>query len=78
LILLHQSIIFYRRNGFDFSKDFGPKIYWSSFANDRFLAKPKAKFLFAMPFVVTMTSFLLIFVTLILMGIIKPCVGCGR
>ncbi|WP_318035394.1 hypothetical protein [Rhizobium ruizarguesonis] len=56
-----RSIIFYRKNGFDFSKDFGPKVYWSSFAHDRFLAKPKAKFFIAMPFAVAVSSFLTIF-----------------
>ncbi|MDC9809332.1 hypothetical protein [Rhizobium binxianense] len=72
------SIIFYRKNGFDFSEDFGPKVYWGTYAHDRFLAKPKAKFFIAMPFAVAISSFLTIFFVLDLMGIIKHCVGCGR
>ncbi|MDC7741197.1 hypothetical protein [Rhizobium binxianense] len=73
-----RSIIFYRKNGFDFSKDFGPYIYFSQWQHERFLAKPKAKFFFAMPFVLVVTSFISIFMILSLMGIIKPCMGCSR
>jgi hypothetical protein len=72
-----SSIIFYRRNGFDFSKDFGPKVYWSSFAHDRFLAKPKAKFFIAMPIAVAVSSFLTMVFALGLMGIVKHCADCG-
>ncbi|PDT00779.1 hypothetical protein CO666_29125 [Rhizobium chutanense] len=72
------SIIFYRKNGFDFSKDFGPKVYWGTYAHDRFLAKPKAKFFIIMPFGVAISSFLTISFALGLMGIIKHCVDCGR
>ncbi|XKM43680.1 hypothetical protein A4U53_039875 (plasmid) [Rhizobium ruizarguesonis] len=39
-----RSIIFHRKNGFDFTKDFGPNNYWSEFAQDTFMAKPKVKF----------------------------------
>ncbi|WP_261318967.1 hypothetical protein [Rhizobium leguminosarum] len=49
-----RSIIFYRKNGFDFSKDLFD-IYLPSFANDGFLATPKAKFI-AMHFVLAVTS----------------------
>jgi hypothetical protein len=57
-----KAIIFYRRNGFDFSKDFGPKLYWSDFQDDdRYLAKPRDKFA-------------LVFT---LMGIVKLCYDCG-
>lgn len=73
-----RSIIFYRKNGFDFSKDFGPDIYFSQFAHPRFLASPKAKFFIAMPFALLVTSFLSIFTILSLIGIIEPCIGCGR
>ncbi|WP_442085918.1 hypothetical protein [Rhizobium beringeri] len=66
------------RNGFDFSKDFGPNLYFSQSQNERFLAKPKAKFFIAMPFVLVVTSFISIFIILTLTGVIKPCIGCGR
>lgn len=59
-----RSIIFYRKNGFDFSKDFGPDIYLSRFAHERFLASPKVKFFVAMPIVLLLTSFLLMFIIL--------------
>jgi hypothetical protein len=59
-----RSIIFYRRNGFDFSKDFGPDIYLSRFAHERFLASPKVKFFVAMPFMLLVTSFLLMAIVL--------------
>lgn len=72
-----KSIIFYRKNGFDFSKDFGFDIYFSRFANDRFLT-PKVQFYFAMPFVLGVTSFLSILNILSLMGIIKACIDCGE
>jgi len=46
-----RSIIFYRKNGYDFSQDVGSKIYWSARGgDDRQLATPKAKLLIAMPF----------------------------
>ncbi|MGR9406276.1 hypothetical protein ACU8MI_06960 [Rhizobium leguminosarum] len=54
-----RSIVFYRRNGFDFSKDFGPEVYVGGF-----LVPPKAKFFIAMPFAVAVTSFLIIFFVL--------------
>ncbi|MGZ2501713.1 hypothetical protein [Rhizobium leguminosarum] len=68
-----RSIIFYRTNGFDFGKDFGPKVHVGGF-----LAPPKAKFFIAMPFAVAVSSFLTIFFVLGLMGIIKHCADCGR
>ncbi|ANL75690.1 hypothetical protein AMC83_PE00277 (plasmid) [Rhizobium phaseoli] len=67
-----KSIIFYRENGFDFSKDFGPELYLGGI-----LAPPKAKFYFAMPFVLVVTSFLSIIIALTLMGIVKVCYDCG-
>ena len=66
-----RSIIFYRRNGFDFSKDFGPNIYFSRYPDERFLASPKAKFFFGMPFMLLVTSFLTMFTILGLFGIIE-------
>ena len=59
-----RSIIFYRKNGFDFSKDFGPNAYLSRYAHDRFLASPKVKFFVVMPIMLLGTSFLLIFIIL--------------
>ena len=66
-----RSIIFYRRNGFDFSKDFGPNIYSSRYPDKRSLESPKAKFFFGMPFMLLVTSFLTIFTILGLFGIIE-------
>lgn len=71
-----KSIIFYRRNGFDFSKDFGPN-YFSRDEGHRFLASPKAKFYFGMPFVLAVTSLLSIMTLSMLLGIIKRCIECG-
>ncbi|MGO8301045.1 hypothetical protein ACC817_33520 [Rhizobium ruizarguesonis] len=66
-----RSIIFYYKNGFDFSEDFGPK--FSEFPDDeRFTAKPKEKFLVALPVFVIVTTVNLIPITLALLGIIKP------
>jgi len=67
-----RSIIFYSRNGFDFSEDFGPEAYWSERGgdDDSVLMKPKEKFLIAGPVFVVMTSVILIFIVLGLMGII--------
>ncbi|NNH67162.1 hypothetical protein HLI17_28495 [Rhizobium laguerreae] len=63
-----SSIIFYSGNGFDFSEDFGPKIYMFDFTDDdRYLAKPREKFLIAIPFFVIMTSFVLLLIGLSLM-----------
>ncbi|MBY5454361.1 MULTISPECIES: hypothetical protein [Rhizobium] len=72
-----RSIIFYRKNGFDFSEDFGPNDYWSELAHDTFMAKPKVKFLFARPFAVAVGSFLTLVFALGLMGNIKTCYDCG-
>ncbi|EJC81811.1 hypothetical protein Rleg4DRAFT_3500 [Rhizobium leguminosarum bv. trifolii WSM2297] len=66
-----RSIIFYCKNGFDFSEDFGPKI--SEFDDDdRFTAKPKEKFLIAWPVFVVVSTANLIPITLLLLGILKP------
>ncbi|ACI57502.1 putative transmembrane protein [Rhizobium leguminosarum bv. trifolii WSM2304] len=70
-----RSIIFYRKNGFDFSEAFGFD-YFPSFANEPFLATPKAKFV-ALHFVLAMTSVLTISTVLSLMGIIKACMDCA-
>jgi hypothetical protein len=73
-----KAIIFYRRNGFDFSKDFGPKLYWSDFQDDdRYLAKPRDKFALAMPLTALVSSILFVFVVLTLMGIVELCYDCG-
>ncbi|ULR45055.1 hypothetical protein [Rhizobium sp. K102] len=72
-----RSIIFYRKNDYDFSQDVGPKIYWSARGgDDRLLATPRAKFLIAMPFSVLASSSMLLFTVLALAGIIKPCLDC--
>ncbi|ARO31734.1 hypothetical protein NXC14_CH03850 [Rhizobium sp. NXC14] len=68
-----RSIVFYRRNGFDFSKDFGPEVRVGGF-----LAPPKAKFYVIMPFTVAISSFLTLALTLGLLGIVKHCADCGR
>lgn len=71
-----RSIIFYFRNGFDYTEDFGPKL--SEFPDDdRFKTKPREKFLIGWPVFVVVTSFLLLFIVLALMGFLKPCHGCG-
>ncbi|RWY68801.1 hypothetical protein EHI48_28595 [Rhizobium sp. WSM1325] len=71
-----RSIIFYFRNGFDFSEDFGPEM--SEFPDDdRFTTKPREKFLVAWPVFVLVTSLLLLFIVLGLMGVLKPCHACG-
>ncbi|WP_171899751.1 MULTISPECIES: hypothetical protein [unclassified Rhizobium] len=73
-----RSVIFYLRNGFDFSQDFGPKLHRSEFPDhDEDWATPKQKFLFDWPFWVLTTSFVLLGLVLALTGVIKPCVGCG-
>ncbi|TBB14196.1 hypothetical protein ELH50_01215 [Rhizobium ruizarguesonis] len=73
-----RSIIFNRKNGFDFSKDFGPEIFFGEFRDEGFFAKPKAKFCFGMPFVLAVTSLHSISIVLSLMGIIKACIDCGE
>ncbi|MGO7863603.1 hypothetical protein ACC676_18660 [Rhizobium ruizarguesonis] len=67
-----RSIIFYSKNGFDFSEDFGPEAYWSERGGDDdcVLMRPKEKFLIAGPLFVLVTSIMLIFIVLGLMGII--------
>ncbi|MGO7669761.1 hypothetical protein ACC817_05445 [Rhizobium ruizarguesonis] len=67
-----RSIIFYSRNGFDFSEDFGPEAYWADRGGDDdcVLMKPKETFLIAGPVFVVVTSVMLIFIVLGLMGII--------
>ncbi|NZD54143.1 hypothetical protein [Rhizobium leguminosarum] len=72
-----RSIIFYRKNGFDFSIDFGPNDYWSELPHGTFMAKPKVKFFFARPFAVAVGSFLTLMSALGLMGIVKTCYDCG-
>lgn len=72
-----RSVIFYLKNGFDFSMDFGPSMYWSEFHDDRDLAKPREKFLIGWPAFVAVNSVMLLFIVLALIGILKPCVGCG-
>ncbi|AUW46690.1 hypothetical protein CUJ84_pRLN2000145 (plasmid) [Rhizobium leguminosarum] len=71
-----KSIIFYYKNGFDFSEDFGPK--FSEFEDDdRFTAKPREKLLIVWPLFVVVSSAILIPITLALTGILKPCYNCG-
>ncbi|WP_246792581.1 hypothetical protein [Rhizobium leguminosarum] len=70
-----RLVIFYRKNGFDFSKDFEQNDY---FVNYRFFEKPKAKFFFAMPFAVAVSSFITLGFALGLMRVIELCMGCGR
>ncbi|PDS79713.1 hypothetical protein CO667_09095 [Rhizobium sp. L43] len=73
-----RSWIFYVRNGFDFSMDFGPSLYRSEAQDDdRYLAKPREKFLIMWPVLVVGSSFLSLTIVLALIGILKPCVGCG-
>ncbi len=69
-----RSIIFYYKNGFDYSVDFGPSM--SSDDGDE-LSTPRQKFLLGWPFSVIVTSVLLVFVVLALIGVLKPCVDCG-
>ncbi|MGR9180467.1 hypothetical protein ACU8OR_33770 (plasmid) [Rhizobium leguminosarum] len=73
-----RSIIFYRKNGFDFSRDFGPEIFFGEYRDESFLGKPKAKFYFGMPLVLLVTSLLSISIILSLMGISKACIDCGE
>ncbi|MGO4112313.1 hypothetical protein [Rhizobium ruizarguesonis] len=73
-----RSIIFYLRNGFDFSEDFGPKLYRSEFPDhDQDWATPRDKFLFDWPICTMACSLVLVGVVLGLMGVLKPCVSCG-
>lgn len=74
-----RSIIFYFRNGFDFSQDFGPEMYRSDLGGDDdcVLETPRQKFLIGLPFFVVLTTFMLLPIILALMGILKPCVDCG-
>lgn len=65
-----RSFIFYFRNDFDFSKDFGPK-FRSEFAeHDQDWVKPREKFLIDWPIWVLATSFFTLVIVLALVGII--------
>ncbi|OWO94527.1 hypothetical protein B5E41_12245 [Rhizobium esperanzae] len=55
-----RSVIFYLKNGFDFSVDFGPSMFWSEFHDDLDQAKPREKFLIGWPVVVAVSSALLL------------------
>ncbi|MCJ9692993.1 hypothetical protein MOV76_15405 [Rhizobium sp. PRIMUS64] len=73
-----RSLIFYLRNGFDFSKDFGPKLHRSEFPDhDQDWATPRQKFLSHWPFWVLTTSFVLLGIVLALTGVLKPCIDCA-
>ncbi|UVD55245.1 hypothetical protein NE852_14160 [Rhizobium sp. Pop5] len=67
-----RSIYFYSKNGFDFSEDFGPEFHWADRGGDDdcVLMKPKEKFIFAWPSFVVVTSVMLVFIVLGLIGII--------
>ncbi|RUM02560.1 hypothetical protein EFR84_20800 [Rhizobium chutanense] len=66
-----RSFIFYFRNDFDFSKDFGPK-FRSEFAkHDQDWVTPREKFLIDWPFWVLCTSFMLLIIVLALVGVLK-------
>ncbi|MDR6670458.1 hypothetical protein [Rhizobium sp. 1399] len=69
-----RSIIFYRRNGFDFTKDFGPELYQSDRGgeDDCVLEKPRDKLLIAWPLWVVVTSVTLLFIILGLLGVFEP------
>jgi hypothetical protein len=69
-----KSIFFYRNNGFDFSVNFGPDI-WDD--DSGLSMSPRSKFLFGWPTFVAVSSLLLIFIVLVLVGVLKPCAGCG-
>lgn len=72
-----RSFIFYFRNGFDFSEDFGPKLQRSEVPDhDEDWATPRQKFLIAWPVWVVTTSFILLGIVLALIGVLKPCVDC--
>lgn len=71
-----RSIIFYFKNGFDFSEDFGPKM--NEFDDDdRYSAKPREKLLAAWPLFAVLSSSAALFLGLTLMGIIKPVIIVG-
>lgn len=65
-----RSIIFYSRNGFDFSEDFGPEAYWADRGGDDdcVLMTPKEKFMVSGPLFVVVTSVMVIFIVLGLIG----------
>jgi hypothetical protein len=66
-----RSIILYRRNGFDFTKDFGPKIYHGdSVDDDRWLVNPRDKLLFSLPLFVVVSSVLSTVMILGLLGVL--------
>ncbi|WP_064709072.1 hypothetical protein [Rhizobium bangladeshense] len=66
-----RSFIFYFRNDFDFSKDFGPK-FRSEFAeHDQDWVKPREKFLIDWPIWVLATSVMLLIIVLALVGVLK-------
>ena len=67
-----RSIIFYSRNGFNFTEDFGPEAYWADRGGDDdcVLMRPKEKFFIAGPTFVLVTSVMMIFIVLALLGIV--------
>lgn len=72
-----RSIIFYMSNDFDFSVDFGPKVYMSEVDDERYAATPWQKLVIAWPMCVVISSVLLFVTVLGLMGILKVCRDCG-
>jgi hypothetical protein len=70
-----RSIIFYLGNDFDFSVDFGPKVYMSEVDDERNIATSWQKLVIAWQMSVIISSVLLV-VVLGLMGILKVCRDC--
>ncbi|ACE90140.1 putative transmembrane protein [Rhizobium etli CIAT 652] len=72
-----RSWIFYVKNGFDFSEDFGPNLYLSEAqGDDRYLATPRQKFLILWPVLIIGSSIVPLGILLALI-VPKPCVSCA-
>jgi hypothetical protein len=49
LFSVARALNFYRRNGWDFSKDFGSNIYWGDMPDEDAKMSPRAKLLIGYP-----------------------------
>ncbi|WP_246777507.1 hypothetical protein [Rhizobium sp. BG4] len=71
-----RSIIFYMRNDFDFSIDFGPKIYMSEIDDERYVVTPRQKLVIAWPMIVIISLGMVAGVVLALTGVLNVCRDC--
>jgi len=64
-----RSIIFYFKNGFDFTEEFGPKM--GDFDNNRY-STPRFKFLIGWPLFAVLNFVVALVAGLTLMGVVRP------